>query len=149
MLLWNPFTTTPPTCQWVVTPRWIVYHVPKRHAFHPSARTGAQRAAIYDEFMKVRPWSPDEEPFEIPPRDAPPIPGLPVHQGTMRAHRGDTHDSLGQRPGRPSEQDPDKATFQPVKCQRLFIAGAHSCYFEVLPPRISDEPNQQRRLDLV
>ena len=132
-----------------MTPKRIVYHLAKKHASHPSTRTSAQRAAIHDELIKVHPWNPDEEPFQIPPQDTPPIRGLPVYQGyrcleegcayvarqtkSIHNHRLSTHSHLSRRRGRPSEHDQDQPTLTPVKCQRLFVAGAYSCYFEVLP----------------
>lgn len=149
-------------CQSAVTPNRLVSHLARKHTHHPSARTSAQRAAIYDEVMKVHPWNPDEEPFQIPPPDARPIHGLPVYTGyrcpeetctyvarqtgSVRTHRHITHGPSGRRRGRQRETDPVNPTLQPVKCQRFFTSCAHSGYFEVLPA--ADERRTQQALDM-
>ncbi|KAJ6111299.1 hypothetical protein N7486_003534 [Penicillium sp. IBT 16267x] len=139
------------TCQYVVDARSIVSHLAAKHRQHPSARTGAQRAAIHAEAVKVEIWNPDTKPFIPPPPNSRPIPELPVYRGyccpvencqytghtvnTMRNHRGEAHRATAARRGRPrtnQEKDP-LMNLDLVYCQRLAPYGAHSSYFVVTP----------------
>ncbi|KAJ5557940.1 hypothetical protein N7513_003526 [Penicillium frequentans] len=148
------------TCQWAVTPNRMSSHLASKHARHPSARTGAQRAAIYAEAMKVNPWDPAMEPFHIPPPDARPIHGLPVYNGyrcpeesctytapqpcSIQNHRRQAHGPSTGRRGQPKRED--RLKLQPVKCQRFFVSGIYSSYFVVTPA--ADERQIRQALEM-
>jgi hypothetical protein len=137
-------------CQWAVTPTRLVSLLDRKYTHHPSARTSAQLAAIYDEVIKAHMWNPDEEPFQITPPDARPIHGLPVYTGcrcpeetctyvarqtdSVGVHRHIKHGPSGRRRGRQRETDSANPTLQPMKCQRPFTGSTYSSYFKVLPP---------------
>lgn len=70
------------SCQTSVPPRDIWGHLAGRqHRTHPSACTQVLRQAAAEEAWWPGPWDPVTEPFQPPPPDALPIPGLRVYQG--------------------------------------------------------------------
>ena len=156
------------SCRQVVILANVVGHLATKHRRHPLARSGAQRAAIYVEAAKVQPWDPVLEPFIPPPPDAPPIPGLTVHDGygcpengcpesgcpfaartpkSLQNHRRRQHPSAAtRRRGKPRADDRDRRELElwPVKCQRLYPNGLYSSFFVVTPT--ADKQRIQRSL---
>jgi hypothetical protein len=68
----------------------------------------------------------------------------------MRKHCLREHIEDNRREGRPSKTaEPVAPRWKTVSCQRLFVSGAKSHYFEVVsPPELQEEEEAKRRRDM-
>ncbi|KAB8239890.1 hypothetical protein BDV35DRAFT_399173, partial [Aspergillus flavus] len=133
------------SCQYALCPQRLESHLRRQHAKHPTAATAALRQAALTAMLQ-RPWlDPAKEPCVFPTSSSFLAPGLPVFPGlgcthceyacrspyTLRNHIVRTHPET--RPGRLGSRQPKgmESLGSPVYCQRFFVGGAGSVFFEI------------------
>ncbi|KAJ5605342.1 hypothetical protein N7510_010496 [Penicillium lagena] len=139
-------------CRYAIQPSNLVGHLAVRHRRHPSSSTGQLRLVAHRIMSKqpcIDPTKGDAVVF--PPADSLPIAHLPVYRGyrcphcpyvsrdirTLDKHRGQHHRT--EEPPRKVGAQPRGAVnrryvSRPVSCQRFFVRGRGSHFFEMSPP---------------
>ena len=151
-------------CGYGVRPQHYAAHFRRFHTDHPHLNTGSKTRDVRDELLQKAPIDPDSTYFIMPHAGTSALPYLPLHIGarclrcpyvsvskeTMRKHCSREHIEDNRREGRPSKTaEPVAPRWKTVSCQRLFVSGAKSHYFEVITPaelQEEEETKQQRNI---
>jgi hypothetical protein len=151
-------------CGYGVRPQHYLAHIKRFHADHPHLNTVSKTCIVRDELLQKAPIDPDSICFKAPRAGISALPHLPLHIGarclrcpyvsvsreTMRKHCSRKHIEDNRREGRPSKAaEPVAPRWKTVSCQRLFVSGAKSHYFEVVSPaELQEEEETKRRRDM-
>ncbi len=149
-----------PALQVCCSPNWLQSHLQRRHKEdHDDLRSQSGPADVAKKLLSrinMPLLDPRREPLALPAPDSNPIPFLEVQLGSKCSecskiltdtkgivrHLREAHNIARRGPGRSSiasrRLPPDWTT---VSCQRFFVAGHQSIYFEVISP----EEAKQRR----
>lgn len=147
-------------CRYAVPPSWLQSHLQRRHKEdHDDLRGKSGPANVARKLLSridMPLLDPSRDPVALPAPDSDPIPYLEVQTGNkclecckiltdtkgIVKHLREAHNIVRRGPGRPtiaSRRLPPNWTT--VSCQRFFVSGHQSIYFEVISP----EEAQQRR----
>ncbi|GFG01000.1 conserved hypothetical protein [Aspergillus udagawae] len=156
LFLYNPtyqvWICTAPCCQYAVSPQNLLGHLRARHRSHSAVATPALCQAVLTQMLQ-RLWvDPSRGPCPQPSAGDPPVPGLPVYQGSgcphcpyicrslarLRGHRAQKHQDQDGHWGRgrlSAAQARARAQARlanhVVSCQRFYHVGLGSHFFEV------------------
>lgn len=147
-------------CGYGVRTQHYVAHSRRFHADHPHLNTGSKTRDVRDELLQKAPIDPDSTYFNMPHAGTSALPYLLLRIGarclrcpyvsvskeTMRKHCSREHVEDNRREGRPSKTaEPVAPRWKTVFCQRPFVSGAKSHYFEVITPAKSQEEEETKR----
>jgi hypothetical protein len=139
-------------CAYAVPPTYLTSHL-KRHLHQYSGFEN--RAALSALEKQLRGFSlvnPLEENVVFPGPDRPPLPGVPLHNGfrcrdcfyittslTWIKQHTQSHQPIRKGRGRPrkfasASLDQTQPLWDNIYCQRFFVSGPQSQYFQVTPP---------------
>lgn len=143
-----------------IKPKHHLAYLTRLHKDHPHLGSSKKAFIVAKELLQKAPIDPNSPCFKAPRAGMTALPYLPVHNGvsclkcpyvsaseeTMPHHYGKSHPEGKRRRGRPAKTAESIALrWKSVSCQRLFVSGYKSQYFEVIPPAEIKESEETMR----